>query len=256
MSVVTVVASGPADLVRGHQVTVSLVLIDAADDEITPTSWTVALKRASSTVATASGSGAASWTVTAPATYTLADDYWLEWVFTLADATTVPYRQSASVCLSLLYATVRPADLITRYPRFSASVDQPLISTDAAVVESTLLGYIGIAFADLLDAIRGQGNRSHRILNAWALRSALTERALEHTFTGLSSGYADGEFDARATMHGERYAAAWAALSIDYAPAEGGPTTRRKATAALFAGGSFSELRHYHYQDDLTQRDS
>jgi hypothetical protein len=256
MSVVTVVANGPAELVRGHQVVIALVLIDAADDEITPTSWAVTLKRGSSTVATATGSGAASWTVTAPTTYTLADDYWLEWVFTLSDATTVPYRQSAAVCLSLLYSTVRPADLITRYPRFSAAVDQPLISTDAAVVESTLLGYIGLAFADVLDAIRGQGNRSHRILNAWSLRSAVTERALEHTFTGLSSGYADGEFEARATMHGERYAAAWAALSIDYAPAEGGPTTRRKAVAALFCGGSFAETPYYDYQDDLTQRDN
>lgn len=254
MAVATIVATGPAELVRSHPVTVDLVLVDDADATVTPTSWTVALQRNGQTAASDSGTGAVSWEYTAPTTLALGDEYLLEWVITLSDGSTLPYRQSASVCRAHLYPTIRPSDLIARYPRLSATSTDPLLYSDASAVSDMLMDQITTAWRDILDHVRMQGNRSHRVLSPWDLRSALTERALYYVFSAVASAFPEGDYDATVERHREAYAAAMAALSVDYAPDEAATAgTRRSTRAPLFAGGAAAGA-YYDYQRDLPQR--
>jgi hypothetical protein len=252
MSVATIVATGPAELVRSHPVSVSLVLVDADDDAITPTSWTVALQRNGATVDTDTGTGAVSWSYTAAASLVLADDYLLVWEITVPGGSTLAYRQAASVCLSHLYPTVRPADLVSRYPRLASTAADPLLSDDADEVATILLDSLALSWRDCLDAIRQQGNRSHRIVSPWDVRAMLTERALQYVFGAVSTAYPAGDYETFVERHREAYGAALAALSIDYAPADGKTAARRSAHAPLFAGGAAGGVR-YGYQRDLPQ---
>ena len=237
MTVASVV-SGRGVLVRGVATTVAVTLVDDTDTAITPTSWAAALVRGGSTITSSSGTGAASWTVTAGATLELADDYAIHWAVVHAGGT-VPHRQEAAVYLQRLHGVVRIADLVERMPRLDPTCAEPIISADASESRAIMRAAIDTAWRDIEDWLIGQGRRPSLVLSPQATRRAHLEHTLEILTAGLATSLG-GDMLVMSAEHRRQYQEALSAMSLRYeAPSGGDDGTTKAAKAPLFAGGSF-----------------
>lgn len=236
MAVATITPSGPSELVRGYAVTLALTVRDEAGATLTPSGWAVRLLRAGEVLASGSGTGAASWSVTAASTWSLGDDYRLEWSVTAGGATH-RWEDQAVVCHSRLYPVVTLGDLVVRQPALVGGASP--LSTEARVHE-----VLAAAWQDTLDGLRNRGRRSHLVLAPSDLRGLHIERTLEILLSGAAGRSASSAATllAQVELHRQKQAELWRDLTLREAPDDptGGVGTRGGARGTLWLGGSFS----------------
>lgn len=254
MGSIVTIDSRPALLVRGHETTTTIGLYDASDVAVVPASWTVALKSDTGTVLTDSGVGAVTWPETIAATVALGDAYRLEWVFTEADGTTTPHTQAASVCLRRLYPVIRVQDLVDRVPRLSLTATEPLLAVAAADSKSMMLAAMSTAWDDIEDYLRNKGNRSHLVIDSHSLKMPHVLHTLDVLLHGVASSLGGGQYLDMSRDFRDQYHAALRDLTLQYAPADGTTSGRRRqASVPIFTGGAWdvSKDDRYRYQNDV-----
>ena len=239
--VTSIDTGGPAELIRGATTTIAPVLRGEDGATITPSTWSAALYRGEVALLTASGTGAASWAIAIPATYTLADDYQIRWAFTWSGGRADP-RQHALVCRSGLHPTLAPADVYTRAPALNPAAADPLRIFGAG---QSVLTVAAAAWRDVLAELRSRGVRPHLVTSAEDLLGVHLARTLQLCYQSAASTIGEGVYLDLSERYGVEYAALWSRLTLRIAPDSQveGPDERRNAAPLM--GGSFVSSGRY-----------
>lgn len=221
----------PAELIRGYAVELQLELADDEGDEVTPSSWSARLLRGGAVLATATGTGACVWSLTADAAWPFGEDYRAEW--TIVAGSTQRYEHQALVVHSRLYPTVGLSDLARRYPQLVGG-RQPLVD------EARARAVIAEAWTHVLGRLRSKGRRPWLIMDSSDLAHLHLERALELLLMSATGANAGGSYLMLVEAHRAEQERAWRDLVVVEAPADptDGGLTRRSARSTLWLGSA------------------
>jgi hypothetical protein len=236
-AVLTLDTGGSAELVRG--VATTLTVTPWAEDGTSPTpgAWSAGLWLDEVQLASTSGTGAVSWTITPPSTYALRDDYQVRWAITVAGVQH-HVRQAAMVCRSVVRPTLTPADIYLRMPALDPASEAPLTVFASG---KSVMTVAAAAWREVLEDLAQRAFRPHMIITPEALAPVHLALTLQRLCEMLASTMDGGPYLELADRFRDETSERWKKVTIKVAPDTQTEGRAQRMRAAPLIGGAFGQ---------------